>query len=150
MAQSLVKMYVHIVFSTKYRSKILTPDIQPELFSYLGGICNKLDCIPIKIGGYLDHVHILCIFSKKTTLIHLLQEIKTGSSKWIKTKGEKFSDFHWQDGYGAFSVNPSQIKIVSDYISNQMTHHSKVPFEDEYRTFLTKYKVEYNEKFVWD
>ncbi|MGD0709779.1 MAG: IS200/IS605 family transposase [Bacteroidales bacterium] len=150
MSQSLTKLYVHIVFSTKHRSRVLVPEIQPALFAYFGGICNNLECYPIKIGGYIDHIHILCMLSKKITLISLLQEIKTGTSKWIKTQGKQFSEFHWQDGYGAFSVNPSQINIVADYISKQNEHHKKGTFQDEYRNFLEEYKVDYDERYVWD
>jgi len=150
MSQSLSKMYVHIVFSTKHRSKILIPEIQPNLYAYFGGICNNLECNPIKIGGYLDHVHILCLLSKKIALMSLLQDIKTGTSKWIKTQDKSFANFHWQDGYGAFSVNPSQTNIVADYITKQTEHHKKVIFQDEYRAFLKKYKVDYDERYVWD
>lgn len=150
MSQSLTKMYVHIVFTTKKHTRVLLPEIQPSLYAYLGGICNNLECTPLKIGGYEEHVHILCIFSKKITLIDLLKEIKTGSSKWIKTKGKLYTNFHWQDGYGAFSVNPSQTNIVSDYISNQSEHHKKVTFKEEYLAFLKKYKVEYDKRYLWD
>lgn len=150
MAQSLVKFYIHVVFSTKYREKILDKDIREELYSYLGGICNNLECFPIKIGGYLDHVHVLCTFSKKITLIKFVEEIKKNSSKWIKTKGEKFRNFHWQDGYGAFSVNPYEIEIVKNYIENQVEHHRKNSFQEEYREFLVKYNVDYKEEYVWD
>ena len=150
MSQSLSKMYVHIVYSTKHRSKILIPEIQTDLYAYFGGICNTLESYPIKIGGYFDHIHILCLLSKKIALVSLLQELKTGTSKWIKTQGESFAKFHWQDGYGAFSVSPSQINIVSDYISKQVEHNSKVSFQDEYRAFLKKYKMDYDERYVWD
>jgi len=150
MSQSLTKIYIHQVFSTKHREHILTPDIQPELYNYLGGICNNLECYPIKIGGHTDHIHILSLFSKKITLIALLEEVKRSSSKWIKTKGEKFANFHWQNGYGAFSVNPAEVEVVSKYIEQQVEHHKKVTFQDEYRAFLKKYNVEYDERYVWD
>jgi len=150
MGQSLVKNYIHIIFSTKNREPVIHPPYEDELHSYLGGICNNLDCQSIKIGGYTDHIHILCMLSKKITLIKLLEEVKTNSSKWIKTKDSSFKNFHWQDGYGAFSVNPSQTDTVAEYIANQHTHHSKTTFQDEYRAFLKKYKVEYNERYVWD
>jgi len=150
MAQSLVKFYVHIVFSTKYREKILDQDIRDELYSYLGGICNNLECFPVKIGGYLDHVHVLCALSKKITLIKFVEEIKKNSSKWIKTKGLKFQNFHWQDGYGAFSVNPYEIEVIKNYIENQIDHHKKKDFQEEYREFLVKFNVDYKEEYVWD
>ena len=86
MGQSLNKIYVHLVFSTKHRNPLITDSIKDELFNYLGGICKNLECNPIQVGGYKDHVHILCLLSKKITLMKLLEEIKSHSSKWIKTK----------------------------------------------------------------
>ena len=150
MSQSLVKNYLHIVFSTKHRQPLILPSIEKELYSYLGGICNNLECQVIKIGGHKDHIHILCLLSKKTALIKLIEQLKSNSSKWIKTKGNEFCNFYWQDGYGAFSVNPSEVDIVINYIENQKEHHSKKTFQEEYKAFLSKYKVEYNERYVWD
>jgi len=150
MGQSLVKNYLHIIFSTKYRQPLISEAIENELHSYLGGICKRLECAPIKIGGYYDHVHILCLLSKKITLIKLLEEVKSHSSKWIKTKDESLKDFYWQDGYGAFSVSPAEVDVVIKYISTQKEHHSKITFQDEYRTFLKKYHVEFDEQYVWD
>ena len=97
MSQSLTKVYTHLVFSTKYRKPVLCKTIQPELYSYIGGICNNLESYPVKIGGYTDHIHILCLLSKKIALMKLLEEIKKNSSKWIKTEGKEFAGFHWQD-----------------------------------------------------
>ena len=150
MSQSLAKIYTHLVFSTKNREPVLHKKVQPELYSYMGGICNNLECYPVKIGGYVDHMHILCLLSKKIALMKLLEEVKKSSSKWIKTKGEEFSGFRWQNGYGAFSVNPSEIDVVVRYIENQEEHHKNFLFQDEYRTFLKKYKVDYDERYVWD
>lgn len=150
MGQSLVKNYMHIVFSTKHREPLIHPPVEAELHSYLGGICNKLHCQVIKVGGYTDHIHILCMLSKKIALMKLMEELKSHSSKWIKTKGAGYENFYWQDGYGAFSVNPSEIDTVIAYIANQHEHHSKKTFQNEYRAFLKKYNVEYDEKYVWD
>ena len=150
MGQSLVQNYIHIVFSTKLRAPIIHPPYNLELYSYLGGICNNLESQVIKIGGYSDHVHILCMLSKKITLVKLLEELKSHSSKWMKTKDESLKNFYWQDGYGAFSVNPAEVDIVKAYIDNQQEHHSKKTFQQEYRAFLKKYKVEYDERYVWD
>jgi REP element-mobilizing transposase RayT len=124
-------------------------NIEMELYSYLGGICNKMECQVIKVGGYTDHIHILCMLSKKVALAKLLEELKSHSSKWIKTKGNEYSNFYWQDGYGAFSVNPSEVEIVINYIANQKEHHRKKTFQDEYIAFLKKYSVEYDERYVW-
>jgi putative transposase len=150
MPQSLVKNYVHITFSTKYRENLITKDIQEELFNYLGGICRDLECYPVIVGGYSDHVHILCLLSKKLPLMKLLEEIKSHSSKWIKTKGITFKNFYWQNGYGGFSVNPWDIDVVKRYISTQEEHHKKKTFQDEYRAFLKEYDIEYDEQYVWD
>jgi REP element-mobilizing transposase RayT len=151
MGQSLVKNYMHIVFSTKYRQPLIDQPVEAELHAYLGGICNRLECPVIIVGGYTDHIHILCLLSKKITLMKLLEEVKSHSSKWIKTKGAAYQNFYWQDGYGAFSVNPREVEKVITYISNQHEHHDKKKtFQDEYRAFLERYQVEYDERYVWD
>lgn len=150
MGQSLNKIYVHLVFCTKNRQPVIDDFIEDELFSYLGGICRNLDCNPIQVGGYKDHVLILCLLSKKIALMKLLEEIKSNSSKWIKTKGSEFKDFYWQNGYGAFSVNPTEIEIVKKYIINQKEHHQKRSFQEEYLAFLNKYNIEYDEKYLWE
>lgn len=150
MAQSLSKVYVHIVFSTKNRQPLINDNIRDVLFEYIGGICKGLECNPLKVGGYKDHVHILCLLSKKITQIKLLEEIKRKSSKWIKTKNEEFQNFYWQNGYGIFSINPTEIDLVVKYIEKQKEHHKKKTFQDEFRAFLKKYKIDYDEKYVWD
>jgi len=150
MGQSLVKNYIHLVFSTKNRQPLIHPPVEQELHAYLGGICNKLGCPVIKVGGYTDHIHILCMLSQKIALMKLMEKLKSHSSKWIKTKGTDYKNFYWQDGYGAFSVNPSEVDTVIAYIANQHEHHNKKTFQDEYRAFLKKYNVDYNEKYVWD
>jgi putative transposase len=150
MPQSLVKNYMHIVFSTKHRQPFIQPPFENELYDYLGGVCKKLDCQPLKVGGYTDHVHILCMLSKKITLIKLLEEMKSHSSGWMKTKDPSLANFYWQNGYGAFSVNPTETEIVINYIANQHQHHQAKSFQDEYRAFLKKYAIEYDERYVWD
>ena len=150
MSQSLVKSYLHIIFSTKLREPFIHDPVRTELHRYLSGICRNLECNPVEIGGYTDHVHILCLQSKKIALMKLVEEVKVGSSKWMKTNGPSLSNFYWQDGYGAFSVNPREVDTVIHYIANQHAHHSKQGFQDEYRTFLKQYQVEYDERYVWD
>ena len=150
MGQSLVKNYIHIIFSTKGRYPLIINPFEKQLHNYLGGICNKHECTPIIIGGYVDHVHILCLLSKKVALVSLLEDLKSSSSKWMKSLDFTLKDFYWQDGYGSFSVNPSQVDVVVEYIKNQHDHHRKKTFQDEYRAFLKKYKVEFDERFVWD
>ena len=150
MGQSLVKNYIHIVFSTKYRQEFIHPPVEAELHAYLATICKSIECHPIKIGGYTDHIHILCMLSRKIALMKLLELVKSHSSKWIKAKGTSYKNFYWQDGYGAFSVKPSEIDRLIHYIANQHEHHSTTTFQTEYRSILEKYKVEYDERYVWD
>ena len=102
MAQSLSKVYVHIIFSTKHRQNLIDDNIKASLFEYLGGICRGLECSPVIVGGHRDHVHILSLLSRKIAQMKLLEELKKRSSKWIKTKGASYSFFYWQDGYGLF------------------------------------------------
>jgi len=150
MPQSLSKVYVHITFSTKNRYPFIDSEIEQELWTYLGGTCKALGCNPIRVGGYNDHVHICCLLSKKITQVKLLEEIKKESSKWIKTKGGQYEDFYWQDGYGIFSVNPSEIETVVKYIENQHEHHKTRKFQEELVAFLKKYNIEYDEWYLWN
>jgi putative transposase len=151
MSQSLAKLYAHIVFSTKDRFPFLSnKNLKSELHAYIGGILRTLNSQPVVINGVTDHVHILCAFSKNHSISKVVGEIKRVSSIWIKTKDEKLSKFHWQDGYGAFSIGRSEIADVCTYIENQENHHTIKTFKDEYRKFLEEYEVEYDERYVWD
>ena len=150
MPQSLSKVYVHITFSTKNRENRIDDKIETPLFEYIGGVCKQMECNPIKVGGHKNHVHILCLLSRKVAQMTLLENVKKSSSKWVKTQGDEYSDFYWQDGYGIFSVNPTEIDVVEGYIENQKEHHKKKSFQDEFRAFLKKYNVDYDERYVWD
>jgi REP element-mobilizing transposase RayT len=138
------------VFSTKNRTPCLDAAIRPEVYSYLAGILQNWERPAIIIGGVADHVHVLFGLSKNVALCKAVEEVKRGSSKWIKTKGIAFSDFYWQNGYGAFSVSPSNVEAVRRYIANQDEHHKKVTFQDEFREFCRKHGVEWDERYVWD
>jgi putative transposase len=150
MAQTLVKLYVHIIFSTKNRADLIQTEIEEELFAYIGGITNQNKSKLLAANGTADHIHLLVSMSKNIELSELVGDIKRDSSKWIKTKGAAYRRFRWQDGYGAFSVGYTQIEDVKKYIANQKTHHADVSFEDEFRYFLNKYEMEYDERYVWD
>ena len=150
MPQSLVQNYWHIIFSTKSRYPFIDDGIQKELYSYLAGICKNTESIPVIIGGFTDHVHILLNLSRKIALMKFIEELKSHSSKWIKTKGDRYKNFYWQNGYGGFSVNPHEIENVKEYILNQKEHHKTTTFQDEYRAFLKEYNLEYDERYVWD
>ena len=150
MGQSLVKNYLHIIFSTKGRLPIVIDPMASQLYEYLFGICREIECYPIRIGGHLDHVHILCELSKKMTIVKMMETVKSNSSRWIKQQGSAFTQFYWQAGYGAFSVNPKEIQLVEKYIVDQPIHHQHKTFQDEYRGFLTAYKIPFDERYVWD
>jgi REP element-mobilizing transposase RayT len=150
MSQSLVKAYIHIVFSTKNRQPLIHPQIENELYNYLGGMCKKIECHPIIVGGHVDHVHILCTLSKKVSLVTLLGELKAHSSKWLKTKNDNLKEFYWQNGYGAFSVSPCEVETVSSYIRNQHSHHLDKSFQDEFRQVLKEQNIVFDERYVWD
>ena len=150
MAQSLVKNYVHIVFSTKNREKVIHPPHEKELHSYIVGICSSAESHAVIVGGYTDHIHILCNLSRKIALMTLIQKIKANSSRWFKTLDVKYADFKWQNGYGSFSVNPHEIDLVIKYIQNQHQHHQNQSFKEEYVAFLKKYDMEFDERYVWE
>ncbi|MBV9958152.1 MAG: IS200/IS605 family transposase [Acidobacteria bacterium] len=150
MPQSLVKMLVHLVFSTKNRARLITPEIEVELFGYIHGIVENNQSKLILANGTENHVHLLISLGKTMTISELVGDIKRDSSKWIKTKGSEFRDFHWQEGYGAFSVGQTQVREVMQYIARQKEHHAQRNFEDEFRYFLKKYEIEHDERYVWD
>jgi REP element-mobilizing transposase RayT len=150
MPQSLSKVYVHPTFSTKNRHPYIDNGIKERLWEYLGGICRGLECYPLQVGGYNDHVHIISLLSRKISQARFVEEVKKQSSKWIKTVDNQYSDFYWQDGYGIFSVNPTQVETVVAYIKNQEEHHRGEAFQEEMVGFLKKYHVLYDERYLWD
>lgn len=150
MPQSLCKNFVHLIFSTKNREPFLKEEVRSEMYSYLGGILRSWDSPSISIGGIDNHIHILFLLSKNHALKKIVEEVKASSSKWIKTKGTTFSNFYWQNGYGAFSVSQSNVESVRIYIAKQEEHHRRVSFQEEFREFLKRYEVEYDERYVWD
>jgi REP element-mobilizing transposase RayT len=150
MPQSLAKNIVHLIFSTKYREPSLTPAIRPHLHSYMGGILRQWESPAILMNSVADHIHILFCLSKNHALKDIVEQVKKGSSKWIKTKGPEFAKFFWQAGYGAFSVSQSAAPTVKRYIENQEAHHRKIGFQEEFRAFLKKYEIDFDERYVWD
>jgi REP element-mobilizing transposase RayT len=150
MSQSLSKILVHAVFSTKDRRPFLRDkSIRDELHHYIGGILNNLDCQSLIVGGVEDHVHFLCVLSRTRTAAEVIKEAKRSSSLWIKTKSNDLRDFAWQEGYGIFSLGFSQIEPVKEYIAGQDEHHLKVSFQEEFRQLLKRYEIEFDERYVW-
>ena len=150
MPQSLVKLLVHVVFSTKNRINLITPEIEDGLFGYMHGIVENNKSKLILANGTANHVHLLISLGKVISISELVGDIKRDSSVWIKDKNAKFSKFYWQEGYGAFSVGQTEVDVVMNYISKQKEHHKKKSFENEMRGFYRKYEIEFNEKYVWD
>ena len=150
MAQSLSNVLLHLVFSTKNRRPWIEVEFDEELARYVAGICRELGCPSHKIGGTDDHLHVACSLSRTMPISKLLGEIKASSSKWIKTKGDRYEDFAWQNGYGAFSIGQSQLDYLRHYIANQREHHRQMSYQDEFRELLAKYAVDFDERYVWD
>ena len=150
MAQSLSKLYVHIIYHIKNPLTKIRKEDKNQLFAYIGSIIKDNESIPIKINGVEDHIHILCVMSKNITLAKLVEEIKRNSSRWIKTKDKYYKQFAWQGGgYGGFSVSPSLHDKTKRYIENQEEHHRKLSFKEEYLLFLKEYGIKYNEQYLW-
>jgi len=149
-SQSLARNLLHLIFSTKNRAPLLTAAVRPELNSYLAGILRHWDSPAIVVGSVEDHVHLLFCLSRNHALSKVVEEVKKSSSKWVKVKGPAFAEFHWQNGYGAFSVSQSNVPAVRAYVERQEEHHRKVTFQEEFRAFLKRHGVEYDERYVWD
>ncbi len=151
MPQSLAKILVHTVFSTKERRPFLRDRLmREELHRYLGGILTNLECQPVIVGGVEDHVHLLSALSRTCDVATIVKEVKRGSSLWLKTKAPDLQDFAWQSGYGIFSIGFSQLESVRHYIASQPEHHRKMSFQDEFRRLLRRYEIEFDERYVWD
>ena len=150
MGQSLTKVLVHLVFSTKDRKAYLDVRVRPEVHGYLIGALGNLDSPSLAVGGTADHIHCLCRLSKNLALAELLMELKTSSSKWLHTKGSEYAGFHWQTGYGAFSVSESNADAVIRYIQRQDEHHQRRTFKEELLALLEKCQVKYDERYLWD
>ena len=149
MAQSLSKILVHIVFSTKNRKQFIDQEIESELHAYLAGICKNNNSKVFKIGGMEDHIHLACTLPRTLAPSNLIAELKRSSSKWMKVNKNQV-DFSWQSGFGIFSFSESQIPLVINYIEKQKEHHQKISFQDELRILLNKYNIDYDEDYLWD
>ncbi|MEI7731288.1 MAG: IS200/IS605 family transposase [Verrucomicrobiota bacterium] len=151
MPQSLSAVYIHLVFSTKdHRPQLRDQEFRTNLHAYLGGIAKQLECAPIIVGGVEDHVHLLLRLGRTISQADLVKELKRVSHQWVKDMGGEYKDFAWQKGYGVFSVSQSNLETVTEYIERQEEHHRKLSFQDELRRLLTKHKLEWDEKHLWD
>ena len=129
---------------------MLDSDVRPRLHAYLATVARNAGCECYRAGGVTDHVHLAIRLSRTLTIAALVEELKTSSSKWLKAQGPGLTAFFWQRGYGCFSVSPKDLDSLCTYIDNQDEHHRTRTFEEEFRTFLDRYGVEYDEAYVWD
>lgn len=150
MPQSLSNVLIHLVFSTKNREPLIRGGVESELHAYSTTVLNNSGCPAIALNGTADHIHALFNLSRTITIANVVENLKTSTSKWIKSKGANFAGFHWQSGYGAFSVSQSIVADVVAYIQNQEEHHSHRSFQGELRILLQKHGVEFDERYVWD
>lgn len=150
MPQSLSKVILHIIFSTKDRQPWLDSDVRPRAHAYLATVCRDLGAEITHLGGVADHVHIITMLPRTLSQAEFIEKIKKASSKWIKTVSIRYRGFFWQRGYGVFSVSPSQLDAVRRYAQKQQEYHRTQTFQDEYRKLLRRHRVESDERYVWD
>ena len=150
MPQSLTQVSTHLIFSTKDRTPFLTTEIRPSVHAYLATLLRNLDAPYVVVGGVEDHVHILFDLPKLHAPVKIVEHVKKESSKFAKTLDESLGNFYWQRGYGMFSVSPTHREKVEHYVRNQEQHHRTMSFQEEYRDFLERYGIEFDEKYVWD
>lgn len=151
MPQSLARIWLHIAFSTKERRPYLqNEELRGEMFRLLGHHAKEAGCTPARVGGWIDHVHILCGLSRTLTVAQLVEVLKRETSKWIKRRAAELNRFHWQNGYGAFSVSQSIVDQVIKYIDRQPDHHRRMTFQEEFREICARHNIEIDERYVWD
>ena len=150
MPQSLAKILVHLVYSTKNRQPSIPKEHRDALYAYQAGILKEWDSPALLIGGVEDHVHSLFSLSRNFALKKIVEEVKKGSSKWMKSDGPKNANFSWQAGYGAFSVSQSSEENVRRYIENQEQHHKQTTYQAELRALLNRHGIDFDERYVWD
>jgi REP-associated tyrosine transposase len=149
MSQSLANLLTHLIFSTKNREpRLVDKDLRQRTHAYLATVLKDMQCPALIVGGVADHVHILCQLAKTQSVSDIMEHLKVSSSKWLKTEGSR--TFSWQRGYGAFSVSQSHVDAVISYIQKQEEHHRTITFEEEFRVILKRYRVAFDERYVWD
>lgn len=154
MPESYDRIIVHDTFATKYRQPFIDETIEPELHAIIYSELTKQGCTVIAIGGTDDHVHLVHSLPRTKTIADIMNAVKSVSSKWIKTKGEQYKEFAWQDGYGTFSADYRKLEGLIHYVRNQRSHHgkqsSKTTFEQEYTKILRAYgHSDFTHKYVF-
>ena len=148
MPGSFTSLHYHIVFSTRDRRPVIAPDLRPRLWGYMGGILRDQGNTPLAVGGTADHVHILAGLTPTRALADVMREVKAGSSRWVhEALGER--DFAWQEGYAAFTADFGSLDRARAYMARQAQHHREVTFQEEYRVFLDRHGIAYEERYLW-
>ncbi|HLW83958.1 MAG TPA: IS200/IS605 family transposase [Candidatus Sulfotelmatobacter sp.] len=147
MSHTYISDLVHCVFSTKLRQNLIPPEIQPELWAFIGGVARENGFKALMVGGTENHVHILLSLPATLPVAKAMQLVKGASSRWMNET--RTHDFAWQEGYGAFTVGISQKAHTIAYIQSQAEHHRKRSFEEEFVAFLKRHDVEYDPQYVW-
>ena len=150
MPQSLSKVIIHIIFSTKDRQAWLDRDVRPRMHAYVATVCRDLNAEALRVGGVADYLHVVTTLPRTISQAAMVETVKKTSSKWIKGLDPKYQQFYWQRGYGAFSVSPSQLEAVVKYVAAQQNHHRGRTFQEEYRELMRKHGVAFDERYVWD
>ena len=148
MANTYTKMYIQFVFAVQDRASLIQSSWKNELYKYITGIVQNNKHKLIAINGMPNHIHIFVGYKPHQLIPDLLQDIKGDSSGWINNKGFIKGKFRWQEGYGAFSYSHSHIDRVVKYIMNQEQHHKKQTFREEYIELLSKFNIDYDEKYI--
>jgi len=149
MTHTYTQLDYHLVWSTKNREPIITPLFQERLYEYIGGVFRDMNSVCLEIGGVADHLHILARISSTVSISDLIRDVKASSTRWMQKEVLRNGAFSWQEGYGAFSVSPSHLDPITQYIKNQAEHHKSVTFKEEFLRILDKNKVNYEEKYLW-
>ena len=149
MANTYSALHYHLIFSTKNRIPYLKPEIEQRIWTYLGGIARHHKMIPIQIGGFDDHIHALLGAPPTISASQIAQHLKGESSKWIHENFPALANYAWQESYSVFAVSKSNIEAVVEYIQKQREHHQRKSFEEEYREFLQRHNIQYDERYLW-
>jgi REP element-mobilizing transposase RayT len=149
MSHTFTKLLTHFIFSTKERRSLMDDELQLRLFPYLGRIIREMGGTPLTINGPADHVHLLAQTKASVSIAKLVETVKSNSTGWVHREWKERWAFAWQEGYGAFSVGPVQVPEVVKYIAGQKEHYRTISFQEEFISFLQKYGIEYDERYIW-
>jgi len=150
MGRPLASVLIHVTFSTQGRQPAIDEAIEADAWRYAAAVCATKQCHPLAVGGTADHLHLLLSVPPSVAVAAVVDEVKTRLCQWVRSRGERYAEFAWQTGYGAFSIGQSQREALAQYIADQKQHHARSDFQDEFRTLLSRYGVDFDESTVWD